>query len=614
MAAFTQLAPEATDPAAGAGAPGTPLPPDDHGIARKVRRGLLLAAANNLTLRLGNVAVGILLARLLTPEEFGVFAVGLTVQAVLVTLADLGLGAELIRTGEIRRRGPTITTLAFGVSVTLAAVMIAFAGPIAASLGSADAAGVVRVLAGTILLSGVSVVPYAVLQRNFAQGRAFQADASGLVSSTAVVVALVALGLGPMALAWSRVAGQLVAVSLLFVFARQVPRFGWDWALARHSARLGAPLAVANLLSWALLSVDYVVVGRTLGPVELGLYVLAFNMSAWPITAIGQAIRNVALPGFARQDQDRATMTRSLELGISLTWGLGALAGAMLSVLAHPLILSVYGDRWAGAATALVGLGCFGAVRLVTDLLTTFLVSQAANRAVMIIQVLWLVALVPALVLGTRAYGIAGTGFAHLVVVLFVVLPAYLVAVSRTGVPAARLLRACIVPALAVLPAAAAAWGAARWFPGPWLQLVAGGLAGVAVYALLVLRWLRSRLAESRTGSGVAGPVQPPGADAGTAAGTGIDHLGGHRPGAAPTPTGEHPAPPDHDRLRLAPAGIDALQHAPPLTDQDDWGRPPGRHALPGPPRDAVPRAGAANGTGRRGRHARTDTTERISP
>ncbi|MGJ7442283.1 oligosaccharide flippase family protein [Aquipuribacter sp. MA13-6] len=470
-------------------------------MGRDIRRGLAWSTVNNLSVRMGNVVLGVVLARLLTPEEFGVFAVGLTCQAVLVTLADLGMSADLVRRGDIRRRAPVVALLALGVSTVLAALMVGFAQPIASALGSGDAAGVVRVLAITILLSGLSVVPYAVLQRRFMQARAFQADASALVVNGVVVVVLVLAGLGPLALAWSRVAGQVVAVILMFRFAGVMPRFGWDRGIARESVSFGAPLAVANLISWALLSVDYVVVGRTLGATELGLYVLAFNISAWPITAIGQGIRNVALPGFSQQAQDRASISHSVVRGVALIWTGGVLAGVLLSVLAVPLITSVYGQRWEGAAVALSGLALFGALRLVFDLFAALLVSRGANRAVVVVQVVWLLSLVPALVVGARMGGIEGVAFAHLVVGLVVVLPAYLLAVRGAGVALRGVGLAFLVPLLMAVPVALASGWVDRSLASGWLSLLVGGLVGTALYAAAMWPWVRRQLSSTSPGS-----------------------------------------------------------------------------------------------------------------
>ena len=489
-------------------------PPGTGGTAAKIRRGLAVSAVNSIVVRLGNVLLGIVLARLLAPAEFGIFAVALTCQMILLAVADFGLSADLIRRGDVDRRGPTTAVLALGLSGTLAALMVAFADQVAAALGDADAGDSVRVLALTIVLSGVSVVPFAVLQRAFMQGRLFQADAASLAVQAVVVLTLVQTGSGPLALAWSRVAGQLVAVLLLFVFARRAPRFAWDRTIARESLRFGAPMAAANLVSWALLGVDYAVVGRLLGPEQLGFYVLAFNVSAWPIAALGQAVQNVALPAFAQQDQAREQLGRSLARATALTWTAAGWMSTMITVLALPLVVSLYGARWAAAAAALAGLGLFGGLRLVLNVLAAFLVSQGATRRLLMVQLVWIAALIPALVLGTSELGIRGTALAHLVAAAVVALPAHLWAVRSVGVRVGPVLRGAVLPVFAAAVSGAAAWAVTTQVGGTWLQLMVGGTVGSAVYLVVVARSLRGLLrpgAAYGTGSSptVPGPTVP---------------------------------------------------------------------------------------------------------
>lgn len=466
-----------------------PVETASPGLGAQVRRGLAWSGVSSLVLRAGSLVTGIVLARLLAPEDFGVFAVALTVQAVLVTLADLGLSADLVRADDPDRRAPTVATLSLASSTLLTVLMIVTAHPVATALGSADAAPVIAVLACTLVLSGAGVVPYAQLQRRFEQEKLFAVDLTSFVVSTAVVVVLVLLGWGPMALAVSRLAGQVVTTVLQFVLARTRPRFGFDRTVAGSALRFGMPLALANMLSWALLNVDNVVVSRGLGVVALGFYVLAFNVSSWPMTAIGQAVRPITLAAFSRQQGEDPNP--GLARATALTAAVAAPAGALLAVLALPVVVLLYGERWTPSAAALAGLGAFGALRILLDVLATFLIARGAVSAVLVVQVLWTVTLVPAMLLGTQWGGLAGAGWAHVVVGVVVVLPAYLVALHRTGASPWAVVGRLGPPLAAVLPAALVGHLAAGQVAEPALALLAGGAAGLAVYAALVFRWVR---------------------------------------------------------------------------------------------------------------------------
>ena len=461
-------------------------------LGGRVRRGLAWGTLSSLLLRGANLGLGIVLARLLAPADFGVFAVALTVQSVLITLAEMGLGTDLMRSDRPAERAPTIATLAMISSGVLTALMVATAGPVAGALGSAAATPVIVVLSFTLLLSGAGVVPAAFLARDFQQKKLFVADSTNFVVSTLAAVGLVLLGAGPMALAVSRLAGQAVATVLQFMLASTRPRFGYDRAIARGAISFGAPLAAANMLSWALLNIDNVVVSRSTGIVALGFYVLAFNVSTWPMTAIGQVIRPVTLAVFAQQRHEDPGP--SLRRATGLAAAAAAPVAVLLAVLAHQVVAVLYGERWSPAAGALAGLALFGGLRIVLDVLATYLTARGAVAPLLWIQVCWILALVPAMLLGIRWGGLAGAGWAHLAVGVLIILPIYLVAAHRTGAPVGGLLASLWPPAVAMAPAALVGALAAARIDAPFPAAVAGGCAALGLYGLPIHRWVRRRM------------------------------------------------------------------------------------------------------------------------
>ncbi len=233
-----------------------------------------------------------------------------------------------------------------------------------------------------------------------------------------------------------------------------------------------------------LLNVDNMVVGSVSGAVTLGFYVLAFNISSWPTSVVGTAIRAVAMPAFAR-DQDRGGRVDDLVGSTAVTIAVVVPIGAGLAVLAAPTIEFVYGERWLPAVPALVGLGCFGLARVVFDLWIAFLTARGASGWLLGVQALWVAVLAPVMWVANHRWGLAGAGWAHVVVALLVVLPAFLVAMRHLGVPADRLLATFLAPCAAAVPAVAAAWAVTRLVEQPFVALIAGGLTLALVYGCL---------------------------------------------------------------------------------------------------------------------------------
>jgi PST family polysaccharide transporter len=207
----------------------TALAPDEAptgGLAGQVRRGLAWSTVSNVVLRLGNLAFGALMARLIAPNEFGVFAVALTVWMILGAFAEFGLGSDLVRRADHERYVPTVATLGLALSGTLALIMYALARPLAIGFGSPGATPVIQLMSVPLAMIGLSVVPAALLQRQLKQGTVFAIDTTALVVSTGFMVAFAMGGAGPIALALGRMSGQVVTVVLQYAAQKRLPTFG----------------------------------------------------------------------------------------------------------------------------------------------------------------------------------------------------------------------------------------------------------------------------------------------------------------------------------------------------------------------------------------------------
>lgn len=436
--------------------------------------------------RCGTFAQGVVVARIVAPKDFGVFAIALVVHTVVVNVSELGVSAALIRddSSGVRSSAPTVATISLVTGALLGGAVAALSPVLASNLGSANAAAPIAVMALTLPLAGLTAVPYALLRRDFRMDRIFVADTANMLVSGVVVVLLALAGLGALALAWSWVAGQVMTTIILLSYrpARFWP--GWSKTQARRLLAFGLPLAGGNLLAFLVLNVDYIVVGRVLGAEALGLYMLAFNISGWPINVFGAVIRSVSLPGFSRLrlegDAMPAHFVNALRLVASVTLPVCFIIGA----LARPAVVAIYGSRWSPAATALVGLSVLGAGRILLELCADFLVSLGRTRAVFVAQVPWLVTLTFTLLVVAPRYGIHGVGIAQAIVVVTVMGPVYGVLLRRAGVRVRDMLRALVPATFWALGAAAAAHVVASTIGDPLVACAAGGAVGVLIAAV----------------------------------------------------------------------------------------------------------------------------------
>ncbi|WP_433181513.1 oligosaccharide flippase family protein [Actinoallomurus sp. CA-150999] len=467
-------------------------------LFRQASRALGWSFLNTMLGRFGTLAIGILLARVLGPKEFGVFAVAMVALLAVLSFNELGVSLAIVRwPGEPREIAPTVATISVISSGLVYAGCFAGAPAFAAAMGAPAATGVIRLLTLSVLVDGLVATPAAMLQRAFRQDRKMIADQVNSWGGAAVSVVLALTGWGAMSLAVGRLAGAVGSGVLLVAFSPEPPRFGFDRAVARRLLRFGLPLAGSSVVVFAVGGVDQFVVGDVLGPTALGFYVLAFNLSNWPVGMFSQPVRSVAPAAFARLQHDAPAMRRTFLSTAGLLTAVTLPVCLLLGGAAGPLVRFVYGPRWEPAAAALFWLALLGGLRILFELMYDYFVVLARTRAVFTIQVVWLTVLVPALIVGARLDGIAGAAAAHAAVAALVPLPLYLTQLRRVGI-GVRAVGARVAPAVLVASVVGpAAVLVHRAIPFDLLALAVAGTVAVAATGLLVYR-MRGALRELR--------------------------------------------------------------------------------------------------------------------
>ena len=465
----------------------------DGDLNGQVRRGVRWSFVNTLVIRIGNFLTGVILARgLLGPRDWGLYAIGLAVLAVMLAANEMGVSLAIVRwEGDVRSFAPTVLTLSTISSTLLYALLFVVAPELARLLGSGDATGVLRVLGIAVIIDGISCVPAGMLNRTFAQRRRMLIDTANFVVSSALTIGLAVAGFGAMSFAWGSVAGNAVGLIGCGLSAPGLLRPGWDRAQARELVRYGLPLAGASLLVLLMLNVDSVVVGATLGPVALGLYQIAFNMSGWPVRAVSEVARRVSFAGFSRL-AETGRIAEGFGQSLSVLMTASVPPCVLLLVLAKPVIFFVYGAKWTTASGALSFLALLGLLRVAFELAYDCLVAMRRQRALILVQGWWLLALIPTLIYAARARGIAGVGAGHILVAGPLVTPLFLWALAQAGIGPRVVLRACARPFVGGVAMAGVALAVERLGGLPEVAgLFAAAVPATAVYVAITWPTLR---------------------------------------------------------------------------------------------------------------------------
>jgi PST family polysaccharide transporter len=456
------------------------------GLGGLAARALGLNFLSTVLAKLSLTGFGVLLARLLGPHEYAEVAVAMTALLAILSFNELGVSLAIVRwPDDPAEIIPTITTISIFSSCLLYVGAFFVAPLFADAMGAPESAPIIRVMSLIIVTNGVASVPAAVLQRNFQQGRQMIVDQTQGWLGALTSVALAFYGMGAMSLAIGQLAGAAAGMILLIIFCPVPFRLGFKRSLVRKLLGFGMPLAGSSLVVFFVGNVDNFVCGHVLGATALGFYVLAWNLASLPVNMFSQPVRSVAPAFFARMQGDKRAMRAGFTsvAGLLGTLTLPVCLGICGSAL--PLVTFIYGTKWAGAAQALTWLAILAAVRILFELIYDYLVVLKKSRAVLKVQIIWLVILVPDLISGAHYLGIRGVALAGLAVAVGLVLPFYVLELWLVGIPlrmlAMRLWLPCSVSALV----GGVAWEAARVIPVNIGALALTGFVGVLALAFL---------------------------------------------------------------------------------------------------------------------------------
>jgi O-antigen/teichoic acid export membrane protein len=419
-------------------------------LARSAGVALSWRAVQQVGVKLIYLVRLLVLARILSPEEFGLLAIAAIAIHFLMHVTNFGMVPALVQRSEA---DPTHFDSAWTVGMlraTAITALVALAAPLIADIfGEPRSTNIIRVLALQPVIQASASIGIVRLTRDF-QFRT-------------------------LAILWifEALANSLISIVLAFSFGVWALRF--DAPAIADLIRFGRWIFVTSLIALAGRTVLQATISRQLGVAELGLYTLAVRLAFLPADISGAVVGSVAFPLFSRLQNEAAKTAQAFR---TLFTGLMALIVpivGLLMVLASPLVEHVLSDKWEGTAPVIGLLAIASAIGIFGDVAAPMFEGAGQPRLVTFIEsVQSLLLVIFALVLA-GAYGLMGAASAWVPALtgsmLFCVLlvhrrfPACL---EGTGRP------------LVMIVIAAVAGSAAAWF----LERSIGGFGGFAVAAI----------------------------------------------------------------------------------------------------------------------------------
>jgi O-antigen/teichoic acid export membrane protein len=407
-------------------------------LKRQVVSGIGWKLITQVVVQGTRTAVGIVLARLLSPHDYGLAAMALLFVSVTAVFTDLSLGVALISRRTITeddRSTSFWTTVAIGALCTGVGIAIA---PLVARLFSTPAvAPLFAAASGVVLLISISATQNALLTREM-QFRSLQLrEMGGAVIGGIVGVTLAVAGFGAWALVVQVLAAEAVALVLVWRFSPWRPRAVYSTDSLRRLGSFAGKTSGARILGYVNLNADNFLIAKFLGAVPLGVYTVAYNVMFAPLSRLALPIQQVLFPAFARMADDPPRVGAAWLRGNRLVAAVSVPAFVGLIVVAPDFVPAVLGDRWHKAIPVLQLLCIAGLAQSLQSLNHSILQALDRAGALLAFMIFSATLTVAAFVVGLH-WGVVGVaaGFAAARTIVLPVFTTIVCRAARTGVTA----------------------------------------------------------------------------------------------------------------------------------------------------------------------------------
>jgi O-antigen/teichoic acid export membrane protein len=494
--------------------PPSDVAPDE--IERSLRRGAFWALGSQIAVQVIRFGGVVVLARLLTPDEYGMAAIAVTLGSFSAILGDLGYSMAVVQASSVSQRLASTAcwcALAAGVILSTCAALGAY--PAAQLLGEPEVTGLVMVGGLTLFLVATGSTSKALLTRSMSFDVIQSAGMAASVVATVSAIAAAAMGAGAWALVLQQVVLATVTSALFILAARWRPSLEFARTAFRSLSKYALPITGGHVFGILQPLVTVLLIGYLVGVEELGIWNLSMALVAVPVTLLAYPVAQVLYAAFARMRDDPERVAEVWLTGFTRLAAVVLPALFGLIAVAPDLIPLAFGSQWVPAVPVVQILGVWIMSRSLQTWNNSVMDAAGKPHISMILNATVLIALPPSIWLGS-AYGIEGVAVAFsLSALIFGELPSFVITTRQLGLGGlsvlGRLRGIALSSATACIAVVLVRQVLEKAGVGVELRLALSIMVGVAVYVpclTLVARDIATQLLQMARG---LRPVPRPG-------------------------------------------------------------------------------------------------------
>lgn len=386
------------------------------GYRAQTIRGISWVGALRGATRIIAFAKTLVLARVLTPAQFGVIGIATLVLKLLEILTETGVNIVLVQKKEkIDAYIDTAWVVSILRGIIIASVIALSSGYVATFFNTSDARRLLLLVSIVPLMRGFINPSIVKFQKDLEFQKEFLFRFSIFLFDGIVAIASALFTHDAASIIYGFIAGEILEITLSYVLVSPRPRFNFQLTQIKEIVQKGKWVTGAGLFEYLFREGDDIVVGKLLGAGPLGFYDMAYKIATLPISEVADVVAKVTFPVFVKINHDALRLRRAF---VKTLFSIAAIAipfGILIFSFAHILIPVMLGDVWKPIIPALRAVSVYAVLRaLISPSLSLFLATER-QRLVTLVTFLGIAVMAVTIFPLVGAYGILGAGYATIV-------------------------------------------------------------------------------------------------------------------------------------------------------------------------------------------------------
>lgn len=317
------------------------------GLKEKAVTGMFWSFSDSMATQVTQFIIGLILARILSPEEFGLVGMITVFLAISQSLADGGFGEALIRKKDATDADySTVFYFNLLASIAIFAVFYVLAPVIASFYGRAELTDIARVLGVIILLNAISITQRTRLTKKIDFRQQMKINLMSALVSGAVAIVMALKGFGVWSLVWRSVIRSLMQTVLLGISNRWIPSLVFSRDSFKSLFSFGSKLLLTGLIDTIYNNIYMLIIGKFFAATQLGYYTRADQFSRLVSHNLTRTVQRVSYPVLSLVQDDSKRLREGYRKLIKATMFITFFMMLGMAAMAEPMIVTLIGEKW----------------------------------------------------------------------------------------------------------------------------------------------------------------------------------------------------------------------------------------------------------------------------